>query len=86
MDAGLVQKLSGWDEWADNPYHINEKLLDNGTITILSQSEFESLLNKNDSHTKPFIGRKFTYYAKNNRYDALFAYSEDGDVHFFFGH
>ena len=86
MDAGLVQKLSGWDEWADNPYHINEKLLDNGTITILSQSEFESLLNKNDFHTKPFIGRKFTYYAKNNRYDALFAYSEEGDVHFFFGH
>lgn len=86
MDAELVQMLSGWDPWADNPYHIIEGLLDDGTITILSQSEFESLLDKNDFDTKPFIGKKFAYYAKNNRYDALFAYDENKDVHYFFGH
>lgn len=86
MESGEVQRLSGWDEWADNPYHIQQKLLDNGTISILSKEKFDSLLNQEDSKTKQFLSRNYTYYAKNNRYDALFAYSEPSDVHFFFGH
>ena len=86
MDADLVQKLSGWDEWADNEYHIKQDLLDNGIITILSKEQFDSMLKKTDIHTPTFLSHRYTYYAKNNRYDALFAYSEKSDIHFFFGH
>lgn len=82
-DSGdYLQEIVHYDPMADNNYSIQEEYLEDGTIKILSEEEFNKMTGNFD--ISEICEFPIDFYAMNTKMDILFAYCSENDIHYFF--
>jgi hypothetical protein len=77
-----LQEIVHFDTMADNDYLIQDDYLDDGTIRILSEEEFNEMTGNFDM--SEICEYPIDFYAMNTSMDILFAYCSENDIHYFF--
>ena len=83
QNADYLQELTGYDpSFSSNQYCISDEKLKTKEIEILTKTRFKQLTN--NFNFSILTDYPITYYAINNKWNILFAYSEKEDIHYFF--